>query len=108
MIMDMRRTIFLVWDYSKLLLVLGAVFNLSTALVAYRTGSFAVVFSSFIIKTLMTAAVLYLQKLLQPRDKPFFYINLGLGRIEMRLYALAADVLAFFILSTLAILLSNA
>ena len=106
--MNLRRNIFLVWHYSPLLLVLGAVFNLSSAIVTYMAASYAIIFTAFIIKMITIAAVLYLVNLLSYKDKPFFYINLGLGRTEMRLYAIGADVLAFFIMSFLAILLRNA
>ena len=106
--MNLRRNIFLVWHYSRLLLVLGAVYNLSSALVAFMAESYAIVFTEFIIKIFLTVALLYLGSLLAQRDRPFFYINLGLGRTEMRLYAIGADFLAFFIMCSLAILLRHA
>ena len=96
--MTLRDRISLTWRYGKGLFLIGGVYNLVCA--GFQSGGFSYTFmvDSFIIKTVVTAIMLFLMKQFSDRDAIFFYINLGLSRRKLLASVIVIDFLVLAIL----------
>lgn len=96
--MTLWDRISLTWRYGKPLFLIGGVYNLVSA--GFQSGGFSYAFmvDSFIIKTVVTAIMLFLMKQFSDRDAIFFYINLGLSRRKLLASVIVIDFLVLAIL----------
>ena len=96
--MSLKDRIALTCRYSKALILVGAVFDY--VCLKYLAGgiSYSFIVDIFLVKTFITAVVLFLMKEFRGRDAVFFYINLGLSGQRMVLWTVLADYLLLAIL----------
>ena len=99
--MSLRDRIFLVWNYGKIQLLVGALYNLMCTGFLAGSFSYAGFVDAFILKAIVAAVTLYLVLQFRDRDAIFFYINLGLSRRKLQISVLLADFLSLAFLLTL-------
>lgn len=97
---SLGRNLFLVWHYGKVLLILGALFNVCCTLLLSFAFSYALFLTAFVLKVPYTAVVLYLFRTFGDRDAVFFYINLGMSRKRLLTATLGIDFAALAVLLT--------
>lgn len=103
--MFLRDRIYLTWNYGKIQIIVGAVYNAVCTVLLASGFSYAFFVDAYILKAVVYAITFYLVRQFRNRDAIFFYINLGLSRRGLQVSVLAADFMMLTILLTTVLLI---
>lgn len=106
-----RQKIKLTITYALPVLIISGLGSLSASMLLCmisKEGLTTAFITATVLKFVITAIASLLFKMLTSRDQDYFYINIGLHPSKLLTWAILADMVMYFILSILIIVIRNA